>query len=172
MEHTRDRLSEPPTRGGVANDLQKLHRNGAASATELREFLSSIQGKSPQDALGAVAASGLVQALFLSTIGFVLVIGVFTVVPYLMSEPAEAASQQVESKAANTPAAPSKAPTNDATETAASPSEAPTNTAPTNPAASKPDLDNAARVLGIDETKGTDPADAPDLDSILDRSLE
>ena len=70
MDHTRDRLSEPPARGGVANDLHKLRTNGAASAAELREFLSSIRGKSPEDALGAFASSNLIQALLISTIGF------------------------------------------------------------------------------------------------------
>ncbi len=172
MDHTRDRLSESPVRGGVANDLHKLRQNGSASAAELREFLSSIQGKSPQEALGAFTSSGLVQALFLSTIGFVVLIGVFTVVPYLMSEPAEAASKPAKSKAASTPAAQPKTATDDATETATTTPDASVDKPPANPSASQPDLNNAARVLGIDETKGTDPAEAPDLDSILDRSLE
>ena len=172
MDHTRDRLSEPPTRGGVANDLHKLRTNGAASAAELREFLSSIRGKSPEDALGAFASSGLVQALLISTIGFVLVIGVFTVVPYMLSESAEAASNPSKSKQVAQSAPKSTTAEDGSTETAATPTETSAETPTANPTASEPDLNNAARVLGIDETKGTDPAEAPDLDSILDRSLE
>lgn len=172
MDHTRDRLSEPPARGGVANDLHKLRTNGAASAAELREFLSSIRGKSPEDALGAFASSNLIQALLISTIGFVLVIGVFTVVPYMLNESAEAANNSSKSKTAAQSAPKSTTAEKGPTKTTATSSESTAETPPANPTASEPDLNNAARVLGIDETKGTNPAEAPDLDSILDRSLD
>jgi hypothetical protein len=70
------------TRPGVGGELKQLKSNGAASAGELREFIGSLKGKSPQEVLGAVAQSGLTRGIVQATIGFVVVLITFSVVPY------------------------------------------------------------------------------------------
>ena len=177
MESTRQRLTEPPPPSrGVVNDLRRLGRDGSASAAELREFFARMRGKSPQEALGLVSQSGLVRGMVLSTAAFALVLVVFTVVPYALSgdkdaptdKPATAAAKpQPEAKPAADTGAQPAAPA-DAAAAAASNAADATGT----PSASEPNLDRAARVLGIDETKGTDPSDVPDLDNILDKKFE
>ena len=69
-------------RPGVGGELKQLKTNGAASADELREFIGSLKGKSPQEVLGAVAQSGLTRGIVQATIGFVVVLITFSVVPY------------------------------------------------------------------------------------------
>jgi len=54
--------------------------------TELREFIGSLKGRKPQEVMGDVASNGLVQGILLSTVGFVVILLVFTVIPYFMAD--------------------------------------------------------------------------------------
>ena len=38
--------------GGILGDVQSVKRNGAASLTELREFIGALKGRKPQDVIG------------------------------------------------------------------------------------------------------------------------
>ena len=60
----------------------RLRENGAASVAELREFLSKMRGKPPQEVLGLIAQSGLARAMFLSTLIMVALLLVTTALPF------------------------------------------------------------------------------------------
>ncbi|MBT4864272.1 MAG: hypothetical protein HON53_04010 [Planctomycetaceae bacterium] len=83
MPNIKDQMTDTESaRPGVGGELRQLKTNGAASAGELREFIGSLKGKSPQEVLGAVAQSGLTRGIVQATIGFVVVLVTFSVVPY------------------------------------------------------------------------------------------
>ena len=58
-----------PDRTSMAStnaDLRELKTNSNATVRELKEFLSELRGKSPQEMLGVVASSQLFRATILS----------------------------------------------------------------------------------------------------------
>ena len=71
---------------GIIGDVQSVRHNGVASLTELREFIGSLKGRKPQEVMGDVASNGLVQGILLSTVGFVVILLVFTVIPFFMAD--------------------------------------------------------------------------------------
>jgi len=71
---------------GILGDVQSVRHNGVASLTELREFIGSLKGRKPQEVMGDVASNGLVQGILLSTVGFVVILLVFTVIPFFMAD--------------------------------------------------------------------------------------
>ena len=64
------------------SDVRKLKRSASASASELREFLAEMRGKSPREMLGTVATSDLGKSLIQATIGVAAAIAVFTILPF------------------------------------------------------------------------------------------
>lgn len=162
---------------GLGRDIDRLKEHGGASAAELREFMQQIKGKSPQEVLGVMAASSLVQSCILATIGCAIVMAALTVGPYAwnqMSPPAKpAAAAPATAAAATTPGAPNPAAAPQAaldpnkTPTAALP--APDGMDPT--AASKPRADeDLLDKLGVGETREADPNANPldnDKDDLL-----
>lgn len=134
-------------------DLENVKQNGAASLEELKEFLGKLQGRSPQEVVGIVSTSMLVQSMVISTIGVLAVLAIFTLGPYFVYGP-----PQPKKSAAAPPAAPATAPAEPAKETAKS----------DDPNAVDPA--KAAKVLGVDETKSADPNKNP-LDKV-DNLLE
>ena len=165
MESTKRRLADDAIqlRGGTG-DIKRLKRDGAASAEELREFVSGLHGKSPQEVLGLVAESGLFQATAVATIGIAVVLVAFTVVPYLFKG---AAPEKTTAKtAAKQPAAAAQAA---AQSSAAAPAGTGASADGLQPSAD--DLKTASAVLGLDETKAADPKANP-LDKKLDGLLD
>lgn len=160
MDHTRDRLQETAQPRGVVKDVQRLRQNGSASVAEIREFLSRMKGRSPEEVLGIVTSSGLVKGIMLSTIAFIGVIALFTFVPYAISGP-----PRPKEKPKPVAQAPAKTSEPTAAKTTA-------HVAAKSPANTGPDTKNIGKALGIDEVKGTDPKDAPDLDNLLDKKFE
>lgn len=71
---------------GIMGDLQNIKTNGLASLSELREFIGSLKGRKPKEFMGEVANNGLVQGTVISTIGFLVILLVFTAIPYYMAE--------------------------------------------------------------------------------------
>ncbi len=92
MTHPHDDPSQAPLHG--------MRANGAASAAELREFLSRMRGKPPQEVLGLIAQSGLARAMFLATLITVALLAVTTVVPFVWNKATGGTAQQAASKAA------------------------------------------------------------------------
>ncbi|MFM2198097.1 MAG: hypothetical protein RLZZ505_1529 [Verrucomicrobiota bacterium] len=65
-------------------DLRELRDNSRATVGEIQAFLRELKGKSPQEMLGVVSASGLFRSLVLSTVLVVGGILLFTAIPYFM----------------------------------------------------------------------------------------
>lgn len=150
----------------AVNDLSNVRRmkeGSKATAAELREFLNGMRGRSPQEMLGAVAASSLIQctafATFLTAAFFV----VFTFGPYYLYGPPKAK----EAKPATAAAAPAAAPAAakpDAAKPEATPAESATGDANSN-------ARKAAEKMDLIETKQSDPKQNP-LDKNLDNLLD
>ncbi len=66
----------------IPQDLRRMGKNTAASATELRDFLRALRGKTPTEMLGVVASSSLFRSLVTATIGTAALIAIFTVIPF------------------------------------------------------------------------------------------
>lgn len=152
----------PP--GGLRGDLRRLRTEGAASAAELREFLGTMRGRSPQEVLGIVTSSGLTRATALATFLVVGLMAVFTVVPYALGRGEAAPATPASGVAAQA------SPTSSAGAPAASPAATGAGV-PADLAAGQPDLEKAAEALGIGETKQAPPDKNP-LDGSLDTLLD
>jgi hypothetical protein len=144
---------------GLYRDLRNLQQNGSASLEELKEFLGRLQGRSPQEVVGIVSTSMLIQSMVLATVGTLAIMVVFTLGPYMVYGP----PQMKKPATAAAPAAPSNSAANNS---AATPSEA-----------GKPgelsaeDKSKAMNKMGIDETKTADPNKNP-LDKSFDNLLD
>lgn len=148
---------------GVAGDLQRLKTDGHASAAELREFLSHLKGRSPQEVLGVVAESDLFRSILTATAGCAVLLVVLTVVPYALKDRTASVDEKKPT------AAPVTQPIDEQqtglAEKAANASE---QTAAASP---EPDLERAAKAMGIGGTTEADPNSNP-LDSKLDKLLD
>lgn len=143
----------------LPRDVRVIHANGSASVAELREFLGGLHGKSPQEVIGIVSNSLLVQSMILATLATAAILAIFTVGPYLAYGPPK-------------PKEAGKKPEVAAAESALEAS-APAVAAAAAPASNEPDPVKAAKAMGLDETKGSDPKknplDDPKLDNLLDK---
>jgi cytoskeletal protein RodZ len=143
----------------VSGDFRNLRTHGAASLEELKGFLGKLRRKSPQEVIGIVSSSLLIQSIVIATaITFVFMV-VFTVGPFLfLGHP------QV--KAVKTPAA-AAAPAS----TAGVATKTTTTKAEKSAGPSEEDTAKAVKAMGMDETKTADPKANPlekDFDKLLD----
>jgi hypothetical protein len=144
---------------GVYGDYQKLQTHGAASVAELREFLGQLKGRSPQEVMGIVAQSSLVQGIVTATIAGGVLLVAFTIIPYVIyGGPPKESSQA-------TPAATSQPASNEVT--SADDGEAAT----ADTVSSEPDLQRAADAMGIGRAAEANPNENP-LDKKLDNLLD
>lgn len=160
MEPTgKDKLAAARSGFGPSSDLRSVHSNGSVSLGELREFLGTLHGKSPQEVIGIVSTSLLVQSMLIAVAGTLGILLIFTLGPYLIYGPPQ-------EKVARKPAAAAASPTESSAPAAASA------TSGEAPAAGQPDAAAAAKAMGIDEAKpadpGKNPLDGPNLDKLLD----
>ncbi|MBK94537.1 MAG: hypothetical protein CMJ79_02340 [Planctomycetaceae bacterium] len=137
---------------GILGDVRSVKNNGAASLSELREFIGSLKGRKPQDVMGEVASNGLVQGVVYSTVGFLVILLVFTAIPYWMTGDEPVIQKQV-TPAVSTPDqqsadASDNSNADERTQDATTEEGGPTGDAV---------LDN----LGIGETKEADPEENP-----------
>ena len=149
---------------GLRGDLHRAREGAFSTTAELREFVHNLRGKSPQEVLGAVANSGLAQGVGVATFGTIVVMAVFTIVPYYMYGGMAAAKAKLAAAAAATAKAESES-ANAAESTAA--------TTEKTKAASKDASSNAQQTLdkmGESETKQADPKVNPldNLDDLLE----
>jgi len=159
MDKLRKHLTDDSRKAktGMVSGVKRLSSDTAASTSELRDFVRSLKGRSPQEVMGIVASSALTQAMIGSTIATAVLIGVLTVVPYALSGPPKAKSKPVAS--ANTAEAES-AKANNSTKVANA-SDTP----------SEEDIKKASKAMGLDETKTADPKKNPldNFDNLLDK---
>lgn len=165
MDSSRNRLSDrtmKPIGTYAVNDLSNVRRmkeGTQATAAELREFLSGMRGRSPQEMLGAVAASSLVQCTVAATLITAAFFVAFTLGPYYLQG---APKPKPEKPVAAAPAAPAPQ------ATTPKPDAATADAAPTD---GKPNLQKAAEKMDLIETKQSDPKKNPldkEVDSLLD----
>jgi hypothetical protein len=141
-------------------DFRNLKDHGGASLAELKEFLSHLRGRSPQEVIGIVKTSLLIQSVAISFLMIVVFLGVFTITPYMIWGPNVA---QKPKKAQPPVAAPATAPSS---AVSAVPGEKKTGDTP-----SSEDATKAMKAMGMDETKVADPKTNPlekDFDKLLD----
>ncbi len=150
---------------GLKGDIYRAREGVSASADELKSFIAQFRGKSPQEVMGVIGGSGLVQATIQATVVTILGMALFTVGPYLMNKamppvkkvaaaPAPAA-KPAETKIADTTQQP-----------AASGASAQGGAAAPPPAGEKLDPANATNKqimdkLGVGQTKTADPKSNP-----------
>ncbi len=125
--------------------------------SELREFLASMRGRNPKEALGIIAQSRLVRSLAVSTVACIVLLVVLTLVPHAMQDEPKLSVKDM-LKGIPKAAAPAQ-PADTAAATAT-----PTDDMTLDPKA-------AATKMGIDETKNAPPDKNPladKLDDLLD----
>jgi len=162
--------ASPPR--GLARDIDRIKTGSVATAAELRDFIGKLKGKRPQEVMGTIAGSSLVQCTTLATIITVVGMAIFTVGPYLWnkSRPAPTATAQAVPAPAAAPAASTPAVASPAKNDAAAPVEPSKSDTAKGPAAApvanplEPSIDSkqkAIEKLGIGETKASDPKKNP-----------
>jgi hypothetical protein len=177
MDGKHPKPEEPALPGfGVTRDLKQLQTHSTASLAELREFLTQMRGRRPQEVLGLVAGSHLLRSVAVATLGAVVILAVGSVGPWwlnrLSAEARSAAKPGESPKAAA--AAPKEAKKAEKSEKPSA--EPPTAAAPATAAAdAKPspaDAEKAIKVMGLGDTKVADPKTNPlekSLDNLLDK---
>ena len=125
MDETRKQLEQPPvTSTGLAADMKRMKSDASSTAEEVRDFIANLKGRSPQEVLGAVSESGLVQATIQATFGCMVVLVICTVAPWALNSD-EAAAVAAEAETATGPSEVSEDTTTEAsTETASTDSVA------------------------------------------------
>ena len=166
---------------GLSRDIHQIRQGSAATAAELREFISNCKGRRPAEVMGLITQSNLVQCTIIATIATVVFMAIFTIGPFVYNKlsppvkatpvaaaPAAAPAKSTEPVATNEPAkavAPATPATNDAPKSSAGKSSAPAKNdlAPpvAEPTISAADKQRAVEKLGVGETKAADPRKNP-----------
>jgi hypothetical protein len=149
---------DAPSALDVTGDFRNLRTHGGATLEELKEFLGNLRGKSPQEVIGIVSSSMLIQSTLIATGVTIVLMIVFTVGPYLVWGPPEGKPAQTPVVA--TPVAPAPAPA------VAAKAETKSDGTPSSEDAAK-----AVKAMGMDEAKAADPKTNPlekDFDKLLD----
>jgi len=157
-------ISQPPKKDvpsvlDVSGDFRNLRTHGAASLGELKEFLGKLRRKSPQEVIGIVSSSLLIQSVVIATAITFVFMAVFTVGPYLIwgSSKAKPAATPAAAVAPAATATPASTTATAKSEKSAEPSEE--------------DAAKAVKAMGMDEAKTADPKTNPlekDFDKLLD----
>jgi len=166
MDQTREQLEKPPaTSTGIAADVKRLKSDSASTVEEVREFIANLKGRSPQEVLGAVSESGLVQATVQATFFCMVVLVACTVLPWALKSEEPVVAAETGSATTEATDASENAATDPQSETASA------NAQSGNGAPSSSDAARAASAMKIDETVVTDPKSNP-LDGNLDKLLD
>src|SRR3954471_5005694 len=120
-------------------EYRNLKNNGSASLAELKEFLSHLRGRSPQEVIGIVKTSLLIQSLAIATGATLAFLLMFTVAPYMIWGP------QLAQKPKKSPAAAAVQPAAATPVTETAKSEAKSEGVPKNVDATK-----ATKAMGMD----------------------
>ncbi len=136
--------------------VKRLSTDAATTTSELRDFVRSLKGRSPQEVMGIVSSSALTQAVISSTLATVVLLAVLTV-PFAFGKSAKAKSAKPAAAVADVE--PSK--TNATSSKSANSGDTP----------SEEDIKKASKAMGLDETKTADPKKNPldSFDNLLDK---
>ncbi|MBC8874400.1 MAG: hypothetical protein H8E44_33610 [Planctomycetes bacterium] len=164
-----EHLSETrPQTGGVARDFNRLKSDGAATVSELREFLGQMHGRSPQEVIGMVAKSGLTRSIILATFLFVILLVACTIIPYVWKD-RDGSTAGPAAGQTDTAKAPAAKP--DESKPDEQPAEAVATTAKDKSVSDELDPDRAIDAMGIGETRTADPDKNP-MEDKLDKLLD
>jgi hypothetical protein len=168
MDHKTNKTETPAHAIGVGRDIRRMKADSADTAAELTEFLRQFRGKRPQEVLGLVARTRPLWATGLATVATVLLMAVFTVVPFVWGK---AFPEQAKSgEQAPTAAATADQPAANNTAANAATSDSAAGAAATDP--NKPvETEAVAEMLGVGETVESDPGKNPleeSADDLLD----
>ncbi len=158
-QQTNSPLSGQRDRAGLARDLQHLKKHGGMSLAELRDFVRQLHGRKPSEVMGIVSSSALIRAMLESTIFLGILIGVLTIIPFMMADDKQKpASTATSASDETTP--PAATAVSDPAATAAG----------SDGSISAEDAKKAVDVMGLGETKAADPNKNPldNLDNLLD----
>jgi hypothetical protein len=165
MDPKKDRgQNEPVQRMGIAKDLKRLKQDGQSSADELRDFIKGMHGKSPQEVLGTVSNSGLVQSTLLSAVGLLILMAAFTVGPYAWGKISPGDENTNQPKQQQT-SAKEKSKTDEATQPAVATKE---NDKSDTTKTGQSNVKKAVGAMGIGETKTGE----PNIDNLLDKKFD
>jgi hypothetical protein len=154
MDKLREHLTDDSRQSQSA--VKRFSTDAATTTSELRDFVRSLKGRSPQEVMGIVASNALTQAVIGSTIATVVLLAVLTV-PFAFGKSAKAKSTKPAASVADVEPAKSDA---------ASPKAASSGDTP-----SEEDIQKASKAMGLDETKTADPKKNPldSFDNLLDK---
>ena len=154
MEKLREHVADDSGTG--KRGMRRLTMDAAASTAELRDFVRSLKGRSPQEVMGIVSSSALAQAMVGATVATVALIAVLTVGPYMYYGPPKAKAAKPEPAVAATEPSKSSGDSAKGSNSSDTPSEE--------------DIKKASKAMGLDETKTADPKKNPldTFDKLLD----
>lgn len=136
--------------------VKRLSTDAATTTSELRDFVRSLKGRSPQEVMGIVSSSALTQAVISSTLATVVLLAVLTV-PFAFGKSAKAKSAKPAAAVADVEPSKANAASSKSTNSGDTPSEE--------------DIKKASKAMGLDETKTADPKKNPldSFDNLLDK---
>jgi len=160
MKPIRDHMEQQQAPvAGIAKDLRRMKTEGAASVKELRQFISQLKGRSPEEVMGAVAQSDLFRSIILAAAGCAVLLVVLTIIPYLLRGPSTSKTTALPATELDTSPAVQSASIGETT----SPS-APDGTG-------QLDMQRAAKAMGISDAAPPD-SDTKPLDDRLEKLLD
>ena len=155
MNH-QDQQADESSASGIGRDLRSVRDNGNASLQELREFVGNLKGRGAREVIGIVSGNSLVKGIEMAAIGFVILLLLFTAIPFYLAGD--------ESVAKKSPAASAKT-------TQGSAKTKPPETGKQGQAEAANPGNEAVDKMGIGETKTFD-ADENPLEKKLDNLLD
>ncbi len=160
MKPIRDHLEQQQAPvAGIAKDLRRMKTEGTASANELRQFIGQLKGRSPQEVMGAVAQSDLFRSIVLAAAGCAVLLVALTIIPYLLRDRSTAATTAQPATEVDKSSAVQSASTGEITSPAVA------------DGTGQPDLQRAAKAMGISDAAPAD-SDTKPLDDRLEKLLD
>ena len=103
MNH-QDQQGDGRSGSGIGRDLRSVRDNGKASLQELREFVGNLKGRGAREVVGIVSGNSLIKGVEMAALGFVVVLLIFTAIPFYMAGDESVAKKSPAASAKTTPA--------------------------------------------------------------------
>ena len=102
MNH-QDQQGGERSASGIGRDLRSVRDNGKASLQELREFVGNLKGRGAREVIGIVSGNSLVKGVEMAALGFVILLLLFTAIPFYMAGDESMAKKSSAASAKTTP---------------------------------------------------------------------
>ena len=106
MNH-QDQQADERSASGIGRDLRSVRDNGNASLQELREFVGNLKGRGAREVIGIVSGNSLVKGIEMAALGFVILLLLFTAIPFYLAGD-ESVAKKSPAASAKTTSAPEK----------------------------------------------------------------